>query len=383
MSTVAARMVRRIVTTAAAAGGALALLGSMGLSTAHAEPTPDPTPVPSVTPTPTPTSSSSAPVVEEATPTPTLTEPTTSPGSTPLVREVTPTPTTTEPATSPSPAPLAEEATPTPTPTKLPTARPSAAESQGVAALAEPVADERIYVVVVTYCAGGGGDTRVEVRLHLLTDEDLALDYVLTDDDGITRTGTVTLAPEDSEASEDPHAILEFTGLPVGTYHIDFLADGGGEPVTVQNFDILTCLVTAVSCQQITFTNPATNPTVFVSYGEGPGEHEELEEFDLEPGERRLVRTDRGVIQWGAGTVEGQAGENFSIASASEDFEELSVPSDCEPVPPAAGPGDGSAGPDVGLADTGGSAYAMGGLIGGGLLTAAGAATLLLRRRPT
>ena len=89
--------------------------------------------------------------------------------------------------------------------------------------------------MAVTQCAGGGGDTRVEVRLHLLTDEDLALDYVLTDDDGVTRTGTVTLTPEDSQASEDPHATLEFTGLPVGRYHIDFLPDGGGEPVTVQN----------------------------------------------------------------------------------------------------------------------------------------------------
>jgi hypothetical protein len=44
----------------------------------------------------------------------------------------------------------------------------------------------------------------------------------------------------------------------------------------VQNLEILTCLDTAVSCQQITFANPATNPTVFLSYGAGPGEHEEF-----------------------------------------------------------------------------------------------------------
>jgi hypothetical protein len=68
---------------------------------------------------------------------------------------------------------LVEEVTPTPIPTELPTPRPSAAESRGVAALAEPVADERIYVVVLTQCAGDG-DTRVEVLLYLLSDEDLA-----------------------------------------------------------------------------------------------------------------------------------------------------------------------------------------------------------------
>ena len=38
-----------------------------------------------------------------------------------------------------------------------------------------------------------------------------------------------------------------------------------------------------------------------------------------------MFRTTRGVINWLAGTLEGQAGENFSIASAGED-EELSVP---------------------------------------------------------
>ena len=42
MSTGAARVIRRIVTAAGAAGGALALLGSMGLSSAYAEPTPNP-----------------------------------------------------------------------------------------------------------------------------------------------------------------------------------------------------------------------------------------------------------------------------------------------------------------------------------------------------
>ena len=275
--------------------------------------------------------------------------------------------------------PLVEEVTPTPIPTELPTPRPSAAESRGVAALAEPVADERLYVVVLTRC-GGEGDTRVEVKLYLLTDEDLTLDYVVTDDDGIARTGTVTLTPEDSDAPEDPHATLEFTRLPVGTYHIDFLPDGG-EPLTVQNFEILTCLVTAVQCQQITFANPATNPTVGVSYGEGPEEDAEFQVFELEPGERRLVRTDRGVVHWLAGTVDGGAGPNVSITYAGAD-EEVSVPSDCEPVPPRAGPDDGLAGPDDGLADTGGSAYALGGLVGGGVLTAAGATILLLRRRP-
>ena len=38
--------------------------------------------------------------------------------------------------------------------------RSPAAESQGVEVLAEPVADERLYVVVRTQCGGGEGDTR-------------------------------------------------------------------------------------------------------------------------------------------------------------------------------------------------------------------------------
>ena len=51
------------------------------------------------------------------------------------------------------------------------------------------------------------------------------------------------------------------------------------------------------------------------------------------------------------------------------------VPANCESVPPAASP-------DKGLADTGGSAYSLGGLAGGGVLAATGV-TLLLRRRLT
>ena len=270
--------------------------------------------------------------------------------------------------------------TPTPIPIEPPTPRPSAVESQGVAALAEPVADDRFGVVVVTQCAGGDDDTRVEVRLGLWTDdEDLTLDYVLAnDDDDVTRTGTATLTPEASQDPEEPHATLEFTGLPVGSYHIDFLPDGGGAPVTVQNFEILTCLVTAVSCQQITITNPATNPNVVLAYGDGPDEHEEFEEFDLDPGESRLIRIDRGLIQLVGGTVEGGAGENFTVANVTGEFE-VSVPSDCEPAPPVAGPDEGLTGPDNGLADTGGSAYALGGLAAGSVSAATGI-TLLLRR---
>ena len=81
-----------------------------------------------------------------------------------------------------------------------------------------------------------------------------------------------------------------------------------------------------------------------------------------------------------AATLQGGAGYNFSIAYVGVE-DEISVPSDCEPGP-AAGPDDGVAGPDVGLADTGGSAYAMGGLVGGSVLAAAGVG-LLLRRRLT
>jgi hypothetical protein len=380
MSTATARVIRRVVTAAGTAGGALALLGWIGLSSASAEPTPDPTPTSSVTPPPAPASPSPAPSVEEATPTPIPTESGTSPGSAPSVEEVTPTPSHTDSPTSPTPAPLTEEATRTPGPTQLPTPRSSAVESQGVAALAEPVADERLYVVVRTQCDGDDGPTLVDVSLYLLTAEDLTLDYVLTNDEGITRTGTVTLTPEDSQASEDPHGTLEFTGLPVGLYHIDFRPDGGGEPVTVQNFEILNCIVTAVSCQQVTFANPTTNPTVGLTVGNGPVDDEDYQDFELEPGERRVFRTDRGVINWLAGTLEGQAGENFSIAYAGED-EEVSVPAECEPGP-SAEPGDGLAGPGRGLADTGGTTYALGGLASGALLTTAGT-TLLVRRRLT
>jgi hypothetical protein len=264
--------------------------------------------------------------------------------------------------------------TSTPIPTGLPTPRPSAAESQGVAALAEPAADERLYVVVRSQCAGDDGETLVDVSLYLLTDEDLTLDYVLTDDEGITRTGTVSLTPEDSQASEDPHGTLDFTGLPVGVYHIDLLPDGGAEPITVQNFEILTCLDTAVSCEQITFANPATNPTVSLTIGIGSLDDEDYRDFQLEPGERRPFRTDRGTINWLAGTVEGQAGENFSIAYAGYDDEVL-IPSDCRSEPPAAGP-------DGGLADTGASPYTPGMLAGGGVSAATGVA-LLRRRRLT
>lgn len=365
----AARMVNRNL--AAAAGGGLALLGSMGLSAAYAAPTPDPTPVSSVTATP---SQTEPPTSPSQAPTPTPTEPTTSPSPAPSAADATPTPSPTKPPTSPGPLPSPAQATPTPGPTEHP--KPSAAASQGAEGLAEPVADERFGVVVSTECGGDDGDTAVEVSLGLFSGEALTLDYVLSNDDGITRTGSVTVPTGDGGVE------FEVTRLPVGAYHIDFFPDGGGEPVTVQNFEILTCLITKVECERVTFTNPVTNPSVGVFYGEGPGEQEEFTDFDLEPGESRLVRTDRGVIQWGAGTVEGGAGENFSVAGAGGG--DVSVPSSCgsEP-PPSEEPDDGRAGPGDGLADTGASASTVGGLVGGGLLTAAGATTLLLRRRPT
>ncbi len=366
----AARVVRRILAAAAAAGG-LALLGSMGLGAAHAAPTPDPTPISSVTPTPSPTepptSASPAPSAAGATPAPSSTEPPTSPSPAPSAA----TPSPTEPPPSPSPVPSASKATPTPGPTENP--KPSAAASQGAEALAEPVADKRFGVVVSTECGGGDGDTAVEVSLGLFSGEALTLDYALSNDDGITRTGSVTI-PTGEGGTE-----FEVSRLPVGAYHIDFFPDGGGEPVTVQNFQILNCLVTKVHCGQVTFTNPVTNPLVGVFYGEGRGDAE-YTDFDLESGEGRLVRTDQGVIEWGAGTVEGGAGENFSVAGAGGG--ELSVPSNCGSVPPPDEPDDGRPGPGDGLADTGASAYTAGGLVGGAVLTAAGAITLL-RRRPT
>ena len=73
----------------------------------------------------------------------------------------------------------------------------------------------------------------------------------------------------------------------------------------VQNFEIPTCLVTAVSCQQITFANPPTNSTVGLTVGNGPVVDEDYQDFDLGPGERRVFRTTRGVINWLAGDVGG------------------------------------------------------------------------------
>jgi hypothetical protein len=279
------------------------------------------------------------------------------------------------PTSTPTPTP---PSTPTPPPTPTSTQTPSASRSGGVAALAEPVADERFGVMVTTRCGGGRAETAVKVSLGLLGDEELALDYVLTDDEDITRTGTVSLPA--GEGAE-----FAVTGLPVGRYHVDFF-DGGEEPVAVLNLEILTCLVTAVQCRQVTFTNPATNPAVGAFYGEGPGEQEEFEDFDLEPGQRRVVRTDRGLIQWGAGTVEGGAGDNFAIAEAGGG--ELVVPSDCgaespEPKPkpkPEPEPDDRPSQPADGLADTGAGPFAMAGLVAGCVLTAAGAITLLRRR---
>ena len=50
----------------------------------------------------------------------------------------------------------------------------------------------------------------MEVRLGLLTDdEDLTLDYVLTNDDDVTRTGTVTPSPKASQDPEEPEATLD------------------------------------------------------------------------------------------------------------------------------------------------------------------------------
>ena len=48
------------------------------------------------------------------------------------------------------------------------------------------------------------------------------------------------------------------------------------------------------------------NPTVGLTVGNGPVDDEDYRDFDLEPGERRVFRTDRGVINWLAGTLEGQ-----------------------------------------------------------------------------
>ncbi|GAA1436861.1 hypothetical protein GCM10009616_37610 [Microlunatus lacustris] len=270
----------------------------------------------------------------------------------------------------------------TPTPRLDP--EPSDDDRRDVAAAVEPVADDRLYVVVVSRCGGDRG-AAVEVSLALLSEEDLALTYVVTDDNEITRTGAVTLSAKDEGAE------FEIDGLfPVGAYRLDLFAEGGEEPITVQKFEVLRCLVPTVQCEQLTLTNPATNPSVGVYYAEG-SEEAEFEDFDLEPGQSRVLRTDQGVIQWGAGTLVGGAGENFAVAGAGEGDSQdggTVVPADCgqeSPSPRAAATpttSDPGSRPDVGLADTGGTPFTVVALIGGTLLIAAGGLVLVKRRVP-
>jgi LPXTG-motif cell wall-anchored protein len=394
---------RWTVATAIGVGAAVGLLGSVRADLAHAGPTPDPSQVSrsatAVTPMPDPGAqpprSAPVPPATEATPpsraearqTPLPAEPVPSTAlpsvtSKPVQPQTPAEPSQRQPlgSVSPTPGPVPSPAGETPAPqdgAERSTAAP------GLAAAAEPVADDRLYAVVVSRCAGDSA-AAVEVSLSLLGKEDLALTYVVTDDDAVTRTGAVTLRAEDEGAEFELDS-----SLPTGTYHLDLFAEGGEEPITVQNFEVLRCLVADVQCKQLTLTNPATNPTVGVYYGEGPGEQEELEEFDLRPGQSQVLRTDQGVIQWGAGALVGGAAENFAVASAGEGDSRNGgtlIPADCgqrSPSPRAdATPAASDPSGDVGLADTGGSSDSVVALIAGALLVAAGGLVILGRRAP-
>lgn len=126
-----------------------------------------------------------------------------------------------------------------------------------------------------------------------------------------------TLERDGREIHREPFE--SFDGEYTGPHHLDDLESGrytllvltavGGQIIDWIDFEILECVSAVGGCRSVTFTNPAANPTLRVTYGAGDDDGSDDEPVDdrtsvtVPPGESRTVSTQRRIVGWEAWRV--------------------------------------------------------------------------------
>ncbi len=185
--------------------------------------------------------------------------------------------------------------------------------------------DERYLSLAISTCAAEPGSATVEIGIVSMIDEPFTVDYVVSGGDEFRVAGTVTVDPDDEFAD------FVVPGLSRGDYRLDLYEPGGTVALTSDPISVVDCVAVTVSCQAITFANPATNPAVDVVYGtpEEMGSEDDpgaLEELTVPPGRSTRVRTSATEIEWFALSLGGSTSEP-TVSLAGEGTEQ--IPVDC------------------------------------------------------
>ena len=312
----------RMLVAVSAAIGALSLVGSVGLTVAHADPTPTPTSTQAASPTPGPTPSA------DLTP-----DPTPSPDG------------TADPVTTP---------TPTPSPTSAPTKTKAAATAKTkavrssrqlrraallraaaggrvAAGTTAATADDRFSYTLTTTCPTPTVFPQAEITLTSRLSVDLTLYYALGGG-GLNISGSVTV-PALGSAVVNAELLSESTDFVVRFYDDPDLV-GTGAWVASQDFTVAQCLSGLAQCGSFRFFSSSQVP-VTVVYGEGPLDQADPDDatvFVLDAGGNAAVRVDFQTLYWVAGSIQPGAGDNVVIAMAGKE-PAVAIPQDCEPDP--------------------------------------------------
>jgi len=272
---------------------ALALLASA--SPAAAEPTPSPTPIPTTIPTMSPSTSARS---AEPTPTPTAQRTTRTVSRASLTRRL-------ETTLDRPPRP---------------------GNGDRLRALAEW--DGQPIAIVFAHCAAETGTTTAEAAYLVLdATEATSVEWTVTGQAGEVDSGTAPF--------EDGAAFFDIAQLTAGDFTLTVTELGVPERGASQEFTVLRCVTTTVSCKAVTFVNPAGNPEVVVIYGrpDGPGvDGEDFEVIRLAPGATDTARTALSAIAWvgiAANNFDNEDGDDFAVAFAGE-VDSLAIPTDCD-----------------------------------------------------
>jgi hypothetical protein len=186
--------------------------------------------------------------------------------------------------------------------------------------------DQRLAVSVITGCVTDGARTSAEIVVQLLVDEQLPVSYVVRDDqNNPISSGSFSLVP----ATGLDQSAITVSGLAAGSYSLElFVGEEGGEPAGSFDFDVLGCLRTTISCQAITFDNPAGNPAVVLNVsGDDPDGGASDATFVLAHGATKTVRTGRTRIDWFAGTAAGS--DDSQVIALAGDLVDVPIPQHC------------------------------------------------------
>lgn len=157
----------------------------------------------------------------------------------------------------------------------------------GRALAAQAEQDDRFVTLTMSDCAPPSGVGSLDILIGAVIDTEFSLDYVVTNGDDVNVTGSITLEPD----ADDGITEIAVPGLARGTYRVDFFDPDGTEPVASHSVDVIACITTVVSCQGITFANPAGNPEVAVFYYDTNDEDADGDFLYVEPGASARVRT--------------------------------------------------------------------------------------------